>query len=225
MEPVRVTGTSFERGRAVGAATAASITRSVAFNRRYVEARGMDHASLERVLGPYVEASRDVLPHLVERIDGTAAGAGVPFTDLFLANAFEEVYGILELDAPSPVPLERCTDVVVRQASGSLLLGHDEQWYAGTQDRVGLVHETEGEGPAILAPLVAGTLPLVGMNAHGIAVGVMSLSATDERVGVPRALVARDVLDASDRDDAIARATRPDRAGGYSYLCAFADGD
>jgi hypothetical protein len=37
--------------------------------------------------------------------------------------------------------------------------------------------------------------------------------------------VARDVLDAVDRDDAIARATRPDRAGGYSYLCAFADGD
>ena len=32
------------------------------------------------------------------------------------------------------------------------------------------------------------------------------------------------MLDARDRTDAIARATRDDRAGGYSYLCAFPGG-
>ena len=54
--------------------------------------------------------------------------------------------------------------------------------------------------------------------------GAMSLSARDEGVGIPRALVARDVLDARDAADATARATRPGRAGGYSYQLAFRDG-
>ena len=81
-----------------------------------------------------------------------------------------------------------------------------------------MVLDIPDDGPALLAPVVAGTLPLVGINEHGAAFGTMSLSATDERVGVPRALVARGVLDARDRDDAFARATRAGRAGGYSYL-------
>jgi hypothetical protein len=53
----------------------------------------------------------------------------------------------------------------------------------------------------------------------------MSLSATDERVGVPRALVARDLLEAGDADDAFRRATVEGRAGGYSHLCAFPGGN
>ena len=53
----------------------------------------------------------------------------------------------------------------------------------------------------------------------------MSLSGADERVGVPRALLGRDGVEAVDRADAIRRATRSNRAGGYTYAYAFADGD
>jgi isopenicillin-N N-acyltransferase-like protein len=53
----------------------------------------------------------------------------------------------------------------------------------------------------------------------------MSLSARDERIGIPRALIARDVLDATDAEDGTVRAARPGRAGGYSYLLAFPDGE
>jgi hypothetical protein len=86
------------------------------------------------------------------------------------------------------------------------------------------VLDVPDDGPVLLAPVVAGTLPLVGVNEHGVAVGAMSLSARDERVGIPRALVGRDVLDARDAADATARAMRPGRAGGYSYQFAFSDG-
>ncbi len=86
-----------------------------------------------------------------------------------------------------------------------------------------MVIDIPDDGPVVLAPIVAGTLPLVGVNEHGVAVGAMSLSARDEGVGIPRALVARDVLDARDAADATARATRGGRAGGYSYQLAFAD--
>ena len=51
------------------------------------------------------------------------------------------------------------------------------------------------------------------------------MSAHDERVGVPRALVARGVLEAGSPAEAFARADLEDRAGGYSFLCAFPGGE
>jgi isopenicillin-N N-acyltransferase-like protein len=224
MRPVRVTGTPHARGGQIGEAFAEEIARSVAFNRRYLAAHDVDRAALETMLEPYLRASSVALPHLVEQLRGTAEGSGVPFLDIFFANAFEEVYGIVELGTAAPAPLERCTDVVLR-TSGSTLLGHNEQWYAGDDGAVGLVIDVPDDGPSLLAPVVAGTLPLVGINEHGGAFGTMSLSAHDERVGIPRALVARDLLDSRDRADAVRRGGRPGRAGGYSYLCAFPGGD
>ncbi len=152
-----------------------------------------------------------------------ADGAEQPFSLLMAANAFEEIYGRSSWDA-HPQPLERCTDVALDGPDGPLL-GHTEQWYAGDQGAVGIVIDVADHGPTVLAPVVAGTLPLVGINGFGVAVGAMSLSARDERIGIPRALVARDVLDARDAADATARATRPGRAGGYTYQLAFPDGE
>ena len=220
----RVKGTPYERGAGIGEAFAEATSRSVAFNRRYLARHGIEPAALGELLAPYLDAATAAMPDLVEQIHGMADGAEQPFLDIFFANAFEEVYGVIELDTPSPVPLERCTDVVLR-ADDSTLLGHNEQWYAGDDGTVGLVLDVSDDGPAVLAPMVAGTLPLVGINEYGGAFGTMSLSATDERVGIPRALVARGLLDARDRADAFALANREDRAGGYSYLCAFAGGD
>ncbi len=223
-KPLRVSGHPFQRGALMGEAFAEAVGHSVAFNRRYLASHGVSPGALDQLLAPYLDASIRRMPHLVDQIRGMADGAGQPFTDLFFANAFEEVYGVVELATPSPVPLERCTDVVLRSSEGTLL-GHNEQWYAGDDGAVGLVLDVSDDGPAVLAPVVAGTLPLVGMNEHGAAFGTMSLSATDERAGIPRALVARGLLEAADRDDALRLAAPDGRAGGYSYLCVFPGGD
>jgi isopenicillin-N N-acyltransferase-like protein len=224
MRVVRAQGTAYERGAMIGAAFAAAMARSVAFNRRYLASHGLAQADLEGILAPYLAASHEALPDLVDQIRGMADGAEQPFWDLFFANAFEEVDGIITREPGSPPLPERCTAVALR-ADGRTLLGHNEQWYAGDDGAVGMVFDIPDDGPALLAPVVAGTLPLVGLNEHGAAFGTMSLSADDERVGIPRALVARSLLESSDRNDAYARASRDGRAGGYSYLCAFAGGD
>ena len=221
---VRATGTPFERGRAIGRGLGQGIHDALGFVERYLETHGIGTRSLDHVLAPYVAASEAALPHLVEQLRGMADGAEQPFSLLMAANAFEEIYGQVELGTPTPQPLERCTDVVVDGPDGPLL-GHTEQWYAGDQGAVGIVIDVADDGPTVLAPVVAGTLPLVGINGFGVAVGAMSLSARDERIGIPRALVARDVLDARDAADATARATRPGRAGGYTYQLAFPDGE
>ena len=217
---VRATGTPYERGRAIGRGLGDSIGKSLDFVDRYLDAQHVDARSLDRILAPYLAASEAAVPHLVDQLRGIADGADQPFARVMAANAFEEIYGLVELGVGRATPLERCTDVVIAGVDGPLL-GHTEQWYAGDQGSVGIVIDIPDDGPLVLAPVVAGTLPLVGINEHGVAVGAMSLTARDERVGIPRALVARDVLDARDGADAVARATRVGRAGGYTYLVAL----
>ena len=219
---VRATGTPFERGRTIGRELGDEIVKSLGVVDRYLATHGIDEPALDRMLAPYIAASESALPHLVEQLQGMAAGADQPFARIMAANAFEELYGQIELGVGTLAALERCTDIVLDGADGPLL-GHTEQWYAGDEGAVGIVIDLPDDGPAVLAPVVAGTLPLVGINEHGVAVGAMSLSARDERIGIPRALIARDVLDARDAGDAVARATRSGRAGGYSYQLAFPD--
>ena len=101
---------------------------------------------------------------------------------------------------------------------------HQEQWYAADADSVAIVIDEPDDGIGVVAPAVASGLPLVGMNAAGAAMGAMSLTSTDERRGVPRAIVARLALDARDRDEAWRTVTMAERAGGYTYGFAFADG-
>jgi hypothetical protein len=106
---VEASGNAHTRGRTVGGAFAGAIDGTLDFNRRYVTSRGVEASDLEPLLAPYLAASREALPGLVEYLEGVAEGAERPFLEVFLANAFEEVYGILELGTPAPVGLERCS--------------------------------------------------------------------------------------------------------------------
>src|SRR6266581_3584316 len=67
--------------------------------------------------------------------------------------------------------------------------------------------------------------PVVGMNAAGLAFSVLSVTAEDDGVGVPRVLVSRDVLQATNREDVVRRAAPPHRSGGYAYEVAVRDHD
>ncbi len=234
---VRADGNPRQRGRIIGAALADGHARSVDFTRRYTHRHGLADRDLEPLLAPYLAAARQALPRLVAHLEGIAEGARLPFLDVFAVNAFEELYAVLELsvppppgvrigDAPPPTPVERCTDFVIRRP-GTTILAHNEQWYAGDDGGVAVIVErpdTDDE-VAIVAPASVGTLPLVGMNARGGALGLMSLSGADEQVGIPRALLGRDGVEAAHRADAVRRASRPHRAGGYSYMYAFQGGD
>jgi len=121
-------------------------------------------------------------------------------------------------------PVERCTDALLRGPDGPILV-HQEQWYAADADSIAIVIDEPEGGVAVVSPVVASGVPLVGMNATGTSLGAMSLTAADERPGVPRMFVARKALDARDREEAWATVTMPERAGGYTYCYAFPDGE
>jgi isopenicillin-N N-acyltransferase-like protein len=222
MRVIRSRGTPFERGHTVGAALRQEIERSVTFTMDWADGLGADRVKVAQLLAPYDEVSIRVVPDLMELLEGMAQGSGVDPVALRATNAFEELYGVLDPEAMG-APVERCTDALLRGPDGPLLV-HQEQWYAADAESIAIVIDEPDHGVPVVSPVVASGVPLVGMNATGTSLGAMSLTASDERAGVPRMLVARKALDARDRDEAWATVSMPERAGGYTYCYAFADG-
>jgi isopenicillin-N N-acyltransferase-like protein len=237
---VRAEGTPRERGRHVGRALGELIERSLGFYHGYLERRGVASQQLQDFLAPYFMAAEAETPAYAETIKGMAEGAMVPVWELFAVNSFEELepllgtrpdhLSFLETDAGAaplrpPVQPDRCSTFAV-SGPGFTLLGHNEQWLAGDQGNVAVVFDIPGPGsPAVVSPTIVCCLPAVGMNEFGGAQGIQSLVAAGDGVGVPRVLVSRYSLDATDRMDAIRRAAMRGRAGGYGHVFAFRGGD
>jgi isopenicillin-N N-acyltransferase like protein len=202
-----------KRGLAIGRGLAEPIRRSLAFYRAIWARRGIE---LGPALAPYLAAAEWSLPELVEQIRGMAKGAEADFDELFAVNAYEELEERAEPD--------RCSTFTA-VGPGTTLLAHSEMWCVGDVGNVAIVVERPEQGPAVVSPTVVCSLPAVGVNAHGVAQGIDSLTARTDRVGIPRVLVSRHSLDARDRADAIARAGIAGRAGGYAHVYAFRGGD
>lgn len=216
---VHAEGDPAARGRAMGGALGDLVARSLGFYRDYL---GLGREELGRALAPYRKAAERRLPRLVQQLDALAEAAEADPLELFAVNTLEELEPLLE---PRKATVERCTTFTA-VGPGATVLAHSEHWLAEDADNIALVVERPAEGsPALASPTVACCLPAVGLNAHGTAQGIDSLTARDDGPGVPRVLVSRHALEARDRGDAIARAGLPGRAGGYGHVFAFAGGE
>jgi isopenicillin-N N-acyltransferase like protein len=167
-----------------------------------------DWGEIARRTSPFLAAARSALPELMDELEGMAAGAGVTLDDLAVLNCFEEVW---------PEHLDACTSFV----SGRYLM-HAEMWYTGHDDIVVVVAEPE-DGPVFVSPTCAGFLPAVGVSGSGFAHGVDSLTARDDRKGIPRVMVSRAALGAASLEVAIESTQIDGRAGGYAHVLATAD--
>jgi len=229
-------GEGFARGAHLGKSLVEPIGRSVAFYHAYLGRRGVSSEQLSDLLTPYLVAAETAYPDMMAVLKGMSVGAMVPIMELFAINAFEELEPLLEQPEGELLFLQkkegyiakpqRCSSVTVPTASGEIMLAHNEHWLAGDLGNVAVVIDAPADGRVpVASPTVVCCLPAVGMNAHGVAAGIGSLTASDDGVGVPRVLVSRSSLEARDRYDAIARAAMPGRAGGYGHVFAFPGGE
>jgi hypothetical protein len=237
---VRASGAGLARGLQIGSELRDLIGESIAFYHRYLDRRGVSSSTLQDLLTPYLVSSEAVYPEGIAVLKGMSLGAMVPVMELFAINAFEELEPLLEAPGGgllflqkkegyttppiTPPPPERCSSLTV-SIPGTTLLAHNEHWLTGDTGNVAVVVDVPDGRAPVASPTVVCCLPAVGMNAHGGAQGIGSLTASDDTVGVPRVLISRSSLEAHDRADAIRRAAVPGRAGGYGHVYAFAGGD
>ena len=213
MEVIEAAGSHYDLGYTVGRAAERQLRSAVDSYRVILKQEGWPGPW--RLPHAYLLAAREKLPHLVEEIEGMAAGAALSFEELFFLNSLEEA-----LDPAAP---PACTGVVL-STDQSVHLGHNEDWYH-CDCRSVIVFRAKPRGkPSFITVTAAPFLAAVGMNEAGIGQGVNSVSSTDNRAGIPRVLLSRAVLEAESIEEAIGLAASDNRAGGYNHLLASGEG-
>jgi isopenicillin-N N-acyltransferase-like protein len=212
---VRVSGSHREAGRQIGVAGREQIQRIIGWITGHPP-HGLTWDDMRRRAESYLAVTRAGLPWIVEEIAGAAEGAGVEFVDLF-ALGCEELW----------VKGTGCTDFACAPAitaTGHLLLAHNNDLAPRAEQNLVVVERHVDGEPALLTVGPGGLYISIGFNAAGLGLTGNELSPNDNRNGVPRMLIVREIVACHSVAAAIAAATRPDRASSYNNLVSHVDG-
>jgi hypothetical protein len=209
IELVRVAGTHREVGFQIGTATAEVVRRRAA---------GIDAGQLSRA-GAYRDVTAAELPWLVEELDGVAAGADADPLAVFAAS-------IEEIAVEEPAPASRCSDLVVTAPAtpdGHVWAAHNNDLGPESEDEL-IALEWRVPGDPVSFTIGIGPWISVGFNSAGLALTGNELAPNDDRVGIPRLLLVRDILRRRTLAEATEAALHPRRASSYNNLLSHRDG-
>jgi isopenicillin-N N-acyltransferase-like protein len=222
LKRLSVSGTHYACGQQIGRACAESYHQRLAQARAHLP-EGLRWDDYRRAAEPYLVATERAFPWVVEEIRGAADGAGIDFTDLF-------VEAVEEISVTPPLPAEaasRCSDFAAcaPATEGHVLLAHNNDLSPSSQDHLVAVDWDLPDQPRLVTVGVGGIFVSIGVNAAKVALTGNELSPNDDRIGVPRLLIARAILSARTFDEAVNDiALHPDRASSYNNLISTGEG-
>ena len=243
---VRVTGTSYERGRQYGAQASARVRLSVqAYQRAFAHFAGWDWATVRREAARFEAPVGKFRPGYLEEMRGIADGAGLDLTDVLAINVRTEVmYSAKARQAPRAapstprkVPAECSAFAYVPTQNpprapgapgqpGSVLLGQNWDWLLHSAQTLVVLEVRPDEGPDFVTVVEAGLLAKTGMNAAGLGL-VTNALVTDADVGepgLPYHVLLRAVLDCATVTEALQVLQAGLRSSSANYLIAHASG-
>jgi isopenicillin-N N-acyltransferase like protein len=228
MKPIpllKISGSHFEAGRQLGAATADTLREPV------VPPEGRTWDDMRHLAQPYVQATQAAIPWLHDEMEGIAAGSGVDVLDLY-ARATEEIWeplpdeDALRRSAVGSRRSEKCSDFAAGPPAtldGGVWLAHNNDLGPEALERIVAI-EWQVEDQPRLFTLGVGPFISIGCNAAGLSLTGNEVSPNDDKIGLPRLLLVRDILAQRTAQAALAAAARPERASSYNQLISHADG-
>jgi len=160
----------------------------------------------------YLPYARKFLPRYIDEYQGYARGAGVAFLDMWTVALDDELGG----------GREKCTTIITNSGR---LISHNEDWEAGSEDRLCVVRKTVGRLTTLelfYKNTVGGNA--VGINSRGFVHAVNEMHA-EKRLGVPRDLIARWLADSSSPEKDFWRFARMRRSSGDNHIFVGPDGE
>jgi hypothetical protein len=154
-----------------------------------------------------------------------AEAASVGAAELYSVSNMTDMRDVLLLSKQSD--REGCSSFVLPQqftTDGMILAGQTWDLNPTDLDYVVAVHRLPDEGPETWAVTCAGSLTLMGMNSHGIAVGTTNIKAYRSRIGVGYLSVLHRAIRAASRDEARSFVEQAPRAAAHTYWVADAQG-
>ncbi len=230
---VSAIGTPYEVGLAIGRHRQHRIAARVEAMRARRRSVGIDDATAYRSAQPYLALTEGLLPDLVVELAGIAAGAGVPFLELFRLNCpgtrlpAESPWQRQEREqttrtgseALPPAAGGGCTSMVSRGAGG-VVLGHTEDFAPEWRDDLYVLRMQTGK-TRLCALNYAQTLAgcAAAVNGAGLVQVIDSLHDRRHPLGISAHFLARGVLAHDDIAGAVdfLRRMLP-RDGGFNHL-------
>jgi len=166
-------------------------------------------------------------PELMDELRGMSEVTGLSLGKLIINNGFTDfidvVYGAgeaYEAKIPQQVA-DDCTAFLVSNdsaAGGQGFYGQTWDMHATATPHVILLHGKPDNAPDFLAFTITGCVGMIGMNEHGIAIGINNLLGSDGQVGVTWNFVVRKVLMQDNIEDALACITDAKLAGAHNFM-------
>ena len=168
-------------------------------------------------------AARAAWPRYVREIEGIADGAGVAFDTVFLWNC----RGDLPQggNRASRADGAGCTTLMIPpQGARPGIIAHNEDDWPELHGHCHFADVRPDDAPGFVSFYSPGLLPghTFAVNRAGLVQAVDDVRPEDWRIGVPRHLVCRAVLDCEGLDDALARIRDADRASGFHHAIGCA---
>ncbi|MCA9918075.1 MAG: hypothetical protein KC445_08990 [Anaerolineales bacterium] len=162
-------------------------------------------------------------PELYQELHGLADATGLSPAELLIVGGFTDfvdtVYS-LSIPRSARLPVDDCTAFIVPDsaAAGAGLFGQTWDMHDTATEFVILLDVQPDNTPRSLVFTTTGCLGQIGMNEHGICVGINNLLGADGQIGVTWPFVVRKILQQDNIDDALACITEAKLAGAHNYL-------
>lgn len=171
-------------------------------------------------------------PELMAECRGMAAATGLSLAELIIVSGFTDfvdtVYRTYQKRDPLQpmLAIDDCTAFIVPDAlaGGAGFFGQTWDMHDTATEFVILLQLEPDDGPAALVFTTTGCIGQMGMNEHGLAVGINNLLGADGQIGVVWPFVVRKILQQDNLDDALACLTEAPLAGAHNYLLFDATG-
>ncbi|MBP8294188.1 MAG: hypothetical protein KAX65_15535, partial [Caldilineaceae bacterium] len=179
-------------------------------------------------------------PELMAEMRGMSDATGIGVNELVIMNGFTDFVDIVANPAALATHRQRavqpgedfdgggCTAFVVAPAAtgdGRGYLGQTWDMHSSATPYVILLDVRPDNGPALLTFTITGCVGMIGMNEHGVAVGINNLLGADGRVGVHWVYVVRKMLAQRTVDDALTVLQTAHLSGAHNYLLLGPDDD
>ncbi|MEM7627121.1 MAG: C45 family peptidase [Planctomycetota bacterium] len=177
-------------------------------------------------------AQRRYDPLTTAEIEGLADATGVPARDLMVTAGFTDFVDAVRAasrhDQHAAVnDPGQCTAALVAPAAaadGKPYLAQTWDMHTSATPYVRMLDLRPSDQPAALVFTVTGCVGMVGLNEHGLGVGINNLVTSDGRPGVMWTSVVRRLLRAATADEALELLKRAPLAGAHHYLLLDAAG-
>ena len=214
-------GDAYEVGRSLGEAAAPAL-REVVPGLEWFRELVREWSGTDRVRA-LEAAARAAWPRYVRELEGIADGAGVAFDLVFLWNC----RGDLPEDGNRTYRADGAggtTLMIPPRGARAGIIAHNEDDRPELHGHCHVVDARPDGAPGFVSFCSPGLLPghSFAVNRAGLVQTVADVRPEDWRIGVPRHLVCRAVLDCGGLDDALACIRDADRASGFHHAIGCA---